>query len=69
MTTMTNYEKIRAMSAEEMAAVLIDEWEELFSSICAPEYCDKWYECCNPFNRHRHCCLAAVKWLNSEVEE
>ena len=66
---MTNYEKIRAMSVEEMAG-MIDGLDDLIIQTCNPRYCDA----CNANGRctqvsEEHCHLATLKWLNSEVEE
>ena len=58
MTTMTNYEKIRAMSAEEMAAIII----------CPHDLGTLGVECvlCPD---GEDCITCSIKWLNSEVEE
>ena len=66
---MTNYEKIRAMSVEEMAA-MIDGCDELIAQTCHPRYCDAQRDggCCARISEEQ-CHLATLKWLNSEVEE
>jgi hypothetical protein len=66
---MTNYEKIRAMSAEEMAG-MIDGWDELIVQACHPRYCDarRNGRCCAHISEEQ-CHLSTSKWLNSEVEE
>lgn len=55
---MTNYEKIRAMSAEEMAAIII----------CPHDLGTLGVECvlCPD---GEDCITCSIKWLNSEVEE
>ena len=67
---MTNYEKIRAMSVEEMA-VLINGAEELLQlPPCSKEHCEVWREdgrCKSAFKEP--CVAATVHWLNSEAED
>ena len=66
---MTNYEKIHAMSVEEIAA-MIDGRDELFVQTCHPRYCDarRNGRCCAHISEEQ-CHLATLKWLNSEVED
>ena len=69
---LTNYEKIKSMSVDEMAEFLEDE------DNLATQYCNK--KCCVYFEDNGDCkaykavkrnsCVQAVKqWLESEVEE
>ena len=75
---MTQIEKIRAMSAEELARWLMDVEDGNFS----PEFCDEKH--CPKFKEHpdgnfdcnvglntpdKDCVAAAVAYLESEVEE
>lgn len=70
---MTHIEKIRAMSAEELAEFLMDVEQQNFSV----EFCDKRFcrvfaatpegEDCDCSNKE--CIAAAVAYLESEVEE
>lgn len=55
---MTNYERIKAMSVEEMAEIIYDCCQHCI-------YQDK--ECYN--NEDMRCSDGNLKWLNSEVEE
>lgn len=67
---MTNFEKIRAMSVEEMA-VLINGAEELLQlPPCSPEHCEVWRD--DGYCEHAYkekCIVATVHWLNSEAQE
>lgn len=59
---MTNYEKIKNMSVEEMAKML------LFKKFSCVPFCE---ECnnCNQYNfKLPHCEEGIKQWLNSEVE-
>lgn len=66
---MTNYEKIKAMSVEEMAEFMFDENENNYN------YCDfcKQYSNyaphCESVDFEEDCIKARMKWLESEVEE
>ena len=55
---MTNFERIKAMSIEELA--------ENFYGDC--RYCAyRWEDCI--CNENMNCCNGLLKWLNSEAEE
>ena len=56
MTAMTNYEKIRAMSVEEMAAIIMCPNDAGIGNIP----CDK--------SDSSDCFACLLKWLNSEAE-
>lgn len=61
---MTNYERIRAMSVEEMAR----NQASLFCLACKaeiPTKCEKWCV----INGMSPCSQCVLKWLNSEVEQ
>lgn len=60
---MTNYERIKAMSVEEMANVLSDE--DKCERYCAFTKNGK----CNSFGDVNQCEKGVELWLNSEVEE
>ena len=55
---MTNYEKIRAMSVEEMAAIVMCPYDIGMSGIN-----------CTLGHDGEDCITCSLKWLNSEVEE
>lgn len=55
---MTNFERIKAMSAEELA--------KMFYGVC--QFCAyERYDCLS--NENMHCEEGCLKWLNLEVEE
>lgn len=57
---MTNYERIKAMSVEEMAELLLDTDCQPYCAYTKNGRCDSYdFPCRN----------GVVKWLNSEVEE
>jgi hypothetical protein len=58
---MTNYEKIKSMSIEEMA-YFIDKLNYI-NGIC--EHCEYQYKDCSTIS----CISALEQWLKSEVEE
>ena len=65
---MTNYEKIRAMSVEEMAAVLANE-DKIVFSYCSSEHCEHYPEddlLCSGQGENK-CVAAVLHWLNSEA--
>ncbi len=66
---MTNFERIKAMSVEELA-VLINGAEELLQlPSCSTEHCEVWREDGHCESAFKEPCVAAiVHWLNSEVE-
>lgn len=55
---MTNFEKIKQMSAEDMAEMLLDASEKHFT------YCNH----CSSSNLRTDCVYAIKKWLESEVD-
>ena len=66
---MTNFERIKAMSVEELAA-LINEAEDLLQlPPCSPEHCEVWRDDGHCEHAFKEKCIAAtVHWLNSEAE-
>ena len=79
---MTHLEKIRGMSAEELARWLIDDVEQsqdFSTNFCDPKYCPRMLEIVMAEARgekfdgvpcpEEGCLAAAVAYLNSEVEE
>lgn len=66
---MRNYEKIRAMSVEELAVVINDAEERLQLPSCSKEHCEVWREDGHCKSAYKEPCVAAVvHWLNSEAE-
>lgn len=65
---MTNYNRIKAMSMEEMAD-MIDNIEDIACKPCSPTYCDGYSEngLCPADNKIKYCHAATVKWLESEA--
>ena len=59
---MTNYERIKAMSIEEMAEILSD-------SDCEKRCSFTKNGKCNSYGGSDMCAKGVEKWLNSEVEE
>ena len=79
---MTHLEKIRGMSAEELANWLIEDVEQsqnFSTTFCDPKYCPRMLEIVMAEARGERfedvpcpeegCLAAAVAYLNSEVEE
>ena len=73
---MTQIEKIRAMSAEELARWLMDVEDGNFSpEFCDEKHCPKFkedggFDCNVGLNApNKDCIAAAVAYLESEVEE
>ena len=67
---MTNFEKIRAISVEEMAVLINDVEEQLMLPPCSKEHCAVYVEDGACKNCGKEPCIAAtVHWLNSEAEE
>ena len=79
---MTHLEKIRGMSAEELAKWLIEDVEqgqEFSVNFCDPNYCPRMREIVKAEERGERfedvpcpeegCLAAAVAYLNSEVEK
>ena len=72
---MTQLEKIRSMSAEELARWLIEEVEQqnFTAQICEEKYCKAWSELedgtpCTDCT-WEDCIAAGVRFLESEVSE
>lgn len=67
---MTNYDRIKSMSVEEMATMIDNGEDELICAPCNPKYCDGYGdgEICTAENSRKRCHAATVKWLESEVE-
>lgn len=59
---MTNYERIKAMSIEEMAKILSDSDCEKYCSFTENEKC-------NSYGGSDMCAKGVELWLNSEVAE
>lgn len=67
---MTNFERIKAMSVEELAATLADS-DEITFVYCGAEHCEHYQEdgwVCSSQSENR-CVAAVLHWLNSEAEE
>lgn len=64
---MTNFEKIKAMSAPELAK-LIDYTNDgdLFVDVCDAAYCEEYSK--ESVKCSGNCVKAVIKWLESEVE-
>lgn len=65
---MTNYEKIKQMSVEKLARLLLRNLQ----SDCGCAKCDAFYNCCVPCTGQSltvACVESYVMWLESEVEE
>ena len=58
---MTNYERIKAMSVEEMAMELLDNFSSFLYCAYTTDECLK--------DRNATCKSGVIKWLNSEVEK
>ena len=66
---MTNYERIKNMSIDEMAAMLLDESENHYT-YCNGCQCQSFYAPhCSSNNLESDCKKSVIKWLNSESEE
>lgn len=66
---MTNYERIKNLSVEEMADLIDNAEEKLLCPPCSPKYCDGYAENGICIDVNKHCHKAALKWLMSEVEQ
>lgn len=68
---MTNYDRIKAMSVEEMAVLIDNAEEELLTPPCSPRYCEGYGDGvnCSKENREKHCHKATINWLESEVQD
>ena len=67
---MTNFERIKAMSVEEMAVLINDVEERLMLPPCSKEHCAVYAEDGACKNCGKEPCIAAiVHWLNSEAQE
>lgn len=68
---MTRLEKIRSMSAEELARVIFEIEDE--NEYCRPELCPYYREdgCCDGWEERGDdaCIEACVKWLNEEIDD
>lgn len=66
---MTNYERIRAMRVEGLAATLANE-EEIVKGYCSSKHCkhysDDGWQCSG--QGESRCHAAVAHWLNSEAE-
>ena len=67
---MTNFERIKAMTVEEFAALINDAEDLLQLPPCSPEHCEVWRDDGHCEHAYKEKCIAAtVHWLNSEAEE
>lgn len=66
---MTNYERIKAMSVEELAEMLLDESENHFTYCNYCSYQSYYAPHCSSTDFEKDCRYAVKEWLNSEVEE
>lgn len=67
---MTNFERIKAMSVEELAVTLADG-DKIVFAYCTQEHCEHYQEDgwhCSAQGENR-CVAAVTHWLNSEVVE
>lgn len=64
---MTNYERIKNMSLEEMADVLDND--DIQCKPCDPKYCKGYTDGVSCTNHDKYCHAATVCWLESEAEE
>lgn len=64
---MTNYDRIKAMSVEEMEKLLSSaNDEDLMAVICNSSYCDEFSE--ENYKCSGQCNKAIMKWLESEAD-
>lgn len=66
---MTNFEKIKQMSVENMAEMLLDESEKHFTYCNHCSHQSFYAPHCTSSNLRIDCIHAVKKWLESEVEE
>ena len=66
---MTNYERIKEMSVEEMAEMLLDESENNFTYCNYCNHQSYYAPHCQSTDFETDCRYAVKEWLNSEVEE
>lgn len=66
---MTNFEKIKQMSVENMAEMLLDESEKHFTYCNHCSHQSFYVPHCTSSNLRIDCIHAVKKWLESEVEE
>lgn len=67
---MTNFERIHAMSVEELAVTLVDS-DEITLAYCDAEHCEHYQEdgwVCSGQGENR-CLAATIHWLNSEAKQ
>ena len=67
--TNTNYDKIKAMSVEEMAEMLLDESENNYTYCNYCNHQSYYAPHCSSTDFETDCRYAVKEWLNSEVEE
>ena len=58
---MTNYERIKNMSVEEMAGEITGKIDDCPDCIC--------YSQCDGYENNNTCISKIIQWLESEVEE
>lgn len=66
---MTNFEKIKQMSVEDMAEMLLDESEKHFTYCNHCSHQSFYAPHCTSSNLRIDCVYAIKKWLESEAEE
>ena len=66
---MTNYEKIKSMSVEDMAEMFLDESENHYTYCNHCSHQSFYAPHCTSNNLRIDCVYAVKKWLESEVEE
>lgn len=66
---MTNYDRIKAMSVEEMAEILLDVRENHFTYCNYCSHQSYYAPHCSSTDFETDCRYAVKEWLNSEVEE
>ena len=65
---MTNFEKIKQMSVEDMAEMLLDASEKHFTYCNHCSYQSFYAPHCTSSNLRTDCVYAIKKWLESEVD-
>ena len=66
---MTNYDRIKSMSVEEMAEMLYDESENHYTYCDNCQYQSFYAPHCSSNDIESDCKKAVIKWLESESEE
>lgn len=66
---MTNYEKIKSMSIDDMAVMLLDESEQSYTYCFNCSHQSLYAPHCTSTNIRTDCIKAVKNWLESEAEE